>query len=173
MKTVNVDETVEIKLIINGSEYRPRVEPRRTLVDVIRDDCGLTGTHAGCEHGVCGACTIIIEGKPARSCLMFAVQADGKRIRTVEGLAPGDALSPLQEAFRQHHALQCGFCTPGFLMLITGMLENNPEIDDAEMREILSSNLCRCTGYKNIIAAARKERDRLCAKEKASGSSEM
>src|SRR6476620_8271976 len=105
----------EINLTINGTHYRPRVEPRRTLVDVIRDDCGLTGTHIGCEHGVCGACTIIIDGAPARACLMFGVQADGKTIRTVEGLAEGDKLNPLQTLFMQHHALQCGFCTPGFL----------------------------------------------------------
>ena len=132
-----------------------RVEPRRTLVDVIRDDCGQTGTHIGCEHGVCGACTIILDNEAVRSCLMFAVQADGKRIRTVEGLADGDKLHPLQNAFITHHGLQCGFCTPGFLMLATNAIETNPDITDEEILEVLSSNLCRCTGYQNIIKAVR------------------
>jgi aerobic carbon-monoxide dehydrogenase small subunit len=162
-KTIGVDEKVDVHLTINGVEFCPRVEPRRTLVDVIRDDCGLTGTHIGCEHGVCGACTIIVDDQPARACLMFAVQAEGKHIRTVEGLTDGDGLSGLQTAFQQHHALQCGFCTPGFLMLATSILERKPEVDDEEMLDMLSSNLCRCTGYKNIIAAVRAERDRLRA----------
>jgi carbon-monoxide dehydrogenase small subunit len=160
-KTIDKSQTTEIRLVINGQEYRPRVEPRRTLVDVIRDDCGLTGTHIGCEHGVCGACTVIIDDQPARACLMFGVQADGATIRTVEGLAEGEELNPLQTAFMQHHALQCGFCTPGFLMLVTAMLEKNPNIDDEEMLDVLSSNLCRCTGYKNIVTAVKAERDRL------------
>jgi carbon-monoxide dehydrogenase small subunit len=164
-KTIDKSETTEITLVINGATYRPRVEPRRTLVDVIRDDCGLTGTHIGCEHGVCGACTIIIDDAPARACLMFGVQADGKTIRTVEGLADGDKLNPLQTLFMQHHALQCGFCTPGFLMLVTGMLEENPAIGDEEMLDVLSSNLCRCTGYKNIVTAVKAERDRLMAEK--------
>ena len=162
-RTVDRTETTEVHLVINGVDYRPRVEPRRTLVDVIRDDCGLTGTHIGCEHGVCGACTIIINGEPARACLMFGVQADGAEIRTVEGLADGDKLSPLQAAFMEHHALQCGFCTPGFLMLITAMFEKHPDVGDEEMLEILSSNLCRCTGYKNIISAVKAERERIQA----------
>ena len=160
-RTVDRTETTEIHLVINGADYHPRVEPRRTLVDVIRDDCGLTGTHIGCEHGVCGACTIIIDGQPARACLMFAVQADGKQLRTVEGLADGDKLSLLQAIFMEHHALQCGFCTPGFLMLVTAMFEKHPDVGDEEMLEILSSNLCRCTGYKNIISAVRAERERI------------
>ena len=148
-------EKARITLNINGQDYSVSVEPRRTLVDVIRDDCGQTGTHIGCEHGICGACTIILEGEAVRSCLMFAIQADGKRIRTVEGLADGDKLHPLQTAFMAHHALQCGFCTPGFLMLAVNALETNPNITDEEILEVLSSNLCRCTGYQNIIKAVR------------------
>jgi carbon-monoxide dehydrogenase small subunit len=148
-------EKAPITLNINGQDYTVSVEPRRTLVDVIRDDCGQTGTHIGCEHGICGACTIIVEGEAVRSCLMFAIQADGKRIRTVEGLADGDKLHPLQTAFMAHHALQCGFCTPGFLMLAVNALETNPNITDEEILEVLSSNLCRCTGYQNIIKAVR------------------
>ena len=146
-------EKFDITLNINGRDYPIRVEPRRTLVDAIRDDCGQTGTHIGCEHGICGACTIILDGEAVRSCLMFAIQADGKRIRTVEGLADGDKLHPLQTAFMAHHALQCGFCTPGFLMLAVNALETNPNITDEEILEVLSSNLCRCTGYQNIIKA--------------------
>ncbi|HML13802.1 MAG TPA: (2Fe-2S)-binding protein [Xanthobacteraceae bacterium] len=144
-----------ITLVINGKDYRVTVEPRRTLVDVIRDDCGQTGTHIGCEHGVCGACTVLIDGEPVRACLMFAVQADGRRIRTVEGLQLGDELHPLQRAFMRHHALQCGFCTPGFLMLAVGILEKRPDLDDEELVEMLSANLCRCTGYENIVKAVR------------------
>ena len=145
----------EIRLIINSALYTVAVEPRRTLVDVIRDDCGQTGTHIGCEHGVCGACTILLDGEPMRSCLMFAVQADGRRIRTVEGLQQGELLHPIQEAFMRHHALQCGFCTPGFLMLAVAALEKWPDLTDTELVDILSSNLCRCTGYENIIKAVR------------------
>ena len=148
-------EKMEIALLINGVRHVVRVEPRRTLVDAIRDDCGQTGTHIGCEHGVCGACTVLIDGEPVRSCLMFAVQVDGREIRTVEGLANGEALHPLQRAFMEHHGLQCGFCTPGFLMLAVGVLEREPDIGDAELIEALSSNLCRCTGYQNIIKAVR------------------
>jgi aerobic carbon-monoxide dehydrogenase small subunit len=144
----------EITLTINGRRHAIRVEPRRTLVDAIREDCGQTGTHIGCEHGVCGACTVLVDGAPVRSCLMFAVQANGKEIRTVEGLAEGDELNALQRAFMEHHGLQCGFCTPGFLMLITGVLEREPDITDEDLVDVLSSNLCRCTGYQNIIKAA-------------------
>jgi carbon-monoxide dehydrogenase small subunit len=148
-------EKVEITLTINGRDHPIRVEPRKTLVDAIRDDCGQTGTHIGCEHGICGACTVILDDEAVRSCLMFAVQAQGKKIRTVEGLARGDKLHPLQESFIRHHGLQCGFCTPGFLMLAVNMLERQPDIGDEEMLDVLSSNLCRCTGYQNIIAAVR------------------
>jgi carbon-monoxide dehydrogenase small subunit len=144
-----------ITLNINGRNHAITVEPRRTLADAIREDCGQTGTHIGCEHGVCGACTVIVNGEPVRSCLMFAVQADGKKIRTVEGLAKGDELHPMQRAFMDHHGLQCGFCTPGFLMLAVGVLEREPDIGDDELLDVLSSNLCRCTGYQNIIKAVR------------------
>jgi carbon-monoxide dehydrogenase small subunit len=149
-------ETVAITLNINGEDHRVSVEPRRTLADTIRDDCGKTGTHIGCEHGVCGSCTIIVDGEPMRSCLMFAVQADGCKIRTVEGLAKGDELHPLQRAFIDNHGLQCGFCTPGFLMLATAVLEKEPDIADGDLLDALSSNLCRCTGYQNIIKAVRQ-----------------
>ena len=145
----------DITLTVNGGEYPVRVEPRRTLADTLRDQCGLTGTNSGCEHGICGTCTVLVDGEPVRSCLMFAVQAQGRRIRTVEGLAEGDKLHPLQQAFIDHHALQCGFCTPGFLMLAVGVLEGEPHISDEDLREALAANLCRCTGYKNIIKAVR------------------
>jgi aerobic carbon-monoxide dehydrogenase small subunit len=145
----------EITLNINGENFTAAVEPRRTLVDVIRDDCGQTGTHIGCEHGVCGACTVLVDGEPIRSCLMFAVQSEGRRIRTIEGLASGETLHPMQEAFMKHHALQCGFCTPGFLMLAVGALEKNPDMNDEEIIDVLSSNLCRCTGYENIVKAVK------------------
>jgi carbon-monoxide dehydrogenase small subunit len=144
-----------ITLSINGRNHAIAVEPRRTLVDAIREDCAQTGTHIGCEHGICGACTVIVNGEPVRSCLMFAVQADGKNIRTVEGLAKGDELHPMQRAFMEHHGLQCGFCTPGFLMLAVGVLEREPDLSDEDMLDVLSSNLCRCTGYQNIIKAVR------------------
>ena len=156
-------EKLDITLNINGRDHAIRVEARKTLVDAIRDDCGQTGTHIGCEHGICGACTVIVAGEAVRSCLMFAVQADSKPIRTVEGLAQGDKLHPLQQAFIAHHGLQCGFCTPGFLMLAVSALEKNPGIDDEELLDVLSSNLCRCTGYQNIIKAVRAARDEMKA----------
>jgi carbon-monoxide dehydrogenase small subunit len=145
----------EITLTINGTDHIVTVEPRRTLVDVIRDDCGLTGTHIGCEHGVCGTCTVLLDNEPVRSCLMFAIQARGRSIRTVEGLQKGEKLHPMQESFMRHHALQCGYCTPGFLMLAVGALEKDPDLGDEQLLDILSSNLCRCTGYENIIKAVR------------------
>ena len=148
-------DRIAFSLSINGCDYPICVEPRRTLADAIREDCGQTGTHVGCEHGVCGACTVIVDGEPVRSCLMFAVQAAGRSIRTVEGLAQGDVLHPLQRAFMAHHGLQCGFCTPGFLMLVVGVLEREPDIEVDALVDILSSNLCRCTGYQNIIKAVR------------------
>lgn len=150
-----MSEKTAITLNINGRDHSIKTEPRRTLVDAIREDCGQTGTHIGCEHGICGACTVIVNGEPVRSCLMFAVQADGARIRTVEGLAQGNKLHPMQQAFMDHHGLQCGFCTPGFLMLAVSVLEREPNIDDDDLIDILSSNLCRCTGYQNIIKAVR------------------
>lgn len=144
----------EITVTVNGSEFRRRVAVRTTLADFLRHGLGLTGTHLGCEHGVCGACTVLIEGRSARSCLMLAVQADGSRISTVEGLAEDPQhLSPLQEAFRAHHALQCGFCTPGILMSVTELLAANPDPTEADVRDILSGHLCRCTGYQSIVAA--------------------
>ena len=150
---------IDLTLEVNGETHAVSVEPRRTLADALRMDCGLTGTHLGCEHGVCGACTVLVDDQPVRSCLMFAVQAEGAAVRTVEGLADGDELNPLQQAFHEHHALQCGYCTPGFLMLGTAILESRPDVDDAELRHILSSNLCRCTGYQNIIKAMRAALD--------------
>ena len=144
-----------LTLTINGRDHAIEVEARRTLVDAIREDCGQTGTHIGCEHGICGACTVIVDGEPVRSCLMFAVQAGGKQIRTVEGLADGETLHPMQQAFMDHHGLQCGFCTPGFLMLAVSVLEREPHISDDHLIDVLSSNLCRCTGYQNIIKAVR------------------
>jgi aerobic carbon-monoxide dehydrogenase small subunit len=144
-----------VSLTLNGELQVLNVEPRRTLADAIREDCGATGTHIGCEHGVCGACTVLLDGEPVRACLLFAVQADGRAVRTVEGLANGEELHPLQRAFMDHHGLQCGFCTPGFLMLAVGVLEREPELGDEELVDVLSSNLCRCTGYQNILKAVR------------------
>jgi carbon-monoxide dehydrogenase small subunit len=150
----------KVVFAVNGQSFEIRVEPRKTLADALRDDCGLTGTHVGCEHGVCGTCTVIVDGQAIRSCLMFAVQAQGASIRTVEGLqAPDRSLNALQQAFIDQHALQCGFCTPGYLMLITAALEANPQLSDEEIVEMVSSNLCRCTGYVNIIRAVRQVRD--------------
>ncbi len=146
-----MSDKYDVTFTVNGDKRTIRVEPRRSLADALREDCGLTGTHLGCEHGVCGACTVLVDDQPVRSCLMFAVQAEGTRVRTVEGLATGDKLHPLQQAFWDHHGLQCGFCTPGFLMLAIGILEHAPDIPESELREALSSNLCRCTGYQNIL----------------------
>jgi len=148
-----------IRLSVNGRSYECTVESRLLLADFLRQTLGLTGTHVGCEHGVCGACTVLVDGDSARSCLMFAVQADGCRIETVEGLGSSDRLSPLQEAFREHHALQCGFCTPGMLMTCIDMLKKYPLADDEAIREALSGNLCRCTGYEHIVNAVRTAHD--------------
>ena len=146
-----------ICVVVNGEERRRRVESRRTLADFIREDCALTGTHLGCEHGVCGACTVIVDGEAVRSCLMFAVQADGADIVTVEGLGgPDGTLSPLQEAFREEHGLQCGFCTPGFIVTVTQFLRENADPTDDEIREGISGNLCRCTGYQGFVRAVRR-----------------
>jgi carbon-monoxide dehydrogenase small subunit len=150
-----MSELVDVSLTVNGQPYALRVEPRRTLLDAIRDECGLTGTHMGCEHGICGACTVLIDGDPIRACLMFAVQAQRSAIRTVEGLAQGEDLHPLQRALITHHGVQCGFCIPGFLMLIAGVLEREPDIPDEALLDVLASNLCRCTGYQGIVAAMR------------------
>ncbi|MBV8166441.1 MAG: (2Fe-2S)-binding protein, partial [Alphaproteobacteria bacterium] len=139
--------TRTIRVTVNGVAHVRAIEPRRLLSDFLREDLGLTGTHVGCEHGVCGACTVIVEGDSARACLMFAVQADGKRVETVEGLGTVEALHPVQAAFRKHHALQCGFCTPGMLMTVIDLLRKRPHATDDEIRDGLSGNLCRCTGY--------------------------
>ena len=141
---------------VNGIQYERDVEPRLLLSDFLRQDLGLTGTHVGCEHGVCGACTILLDGEPVRSCLMLAVQADGAAVSTVEGLAPSaDELHPLQAAFREAHGLQCGFCTPGILMTMVAFLRDRPTPDEAEIRDALGGHLCRCTGYHNIVDAVK------------------
>ena len=151
------DPAAHVSLTVNGTSRRATVEPRKTLADTLREDFGLTGTHLGCEHGVCGACTVLVDGAAVRSCLMFAVQADGADVVTVEGLAPaGGGLSPVQRAFREEHGLQCGFCTPGFVVSLTAYLRDHPAPGDTELRDALSGNLCRCTGYQGIIAAARR-----------------
>lgn len=151
-----MDDKIPFTLNVNSREYQVSVEARQTLSDVIREECGLTGTRVGCEHGVCGSCTIIVDGTPVRACLMFAVQAEGKEIRTIEGLAEGKNLHPLQRAFSDNHALQCGFCTSGFIMLIAAYLEKNPDPTDEEITRMLSANLCRCTGYRNIFKAVKQ-----------------
>ena len=147
---------VSIEVTVNGQARRAAVEPRLTLADFLRERCQLTGTHLGCEHGVCGACTVLLDGQAVRGCLVFAVQADGGSITTVEGIAaPDGTLSPVQQAFREHHGLQCGFCTPGFVTSVTAFLRDNPSPTDAEIRAALAGNLCRCTGYQGILAAVR------------------
>jgi carbon-monoxide dehydrogenase small subunit len=160
-----------ISVTVNGDAHTATVEPRLLLADLLREVLGLRGTHLGCEHGVCGACTILLDGEPVRSCLVLAVQADGREVTTVEGLAGADGLHPLQEAFRVHHALQCGFCTPGFLLTALYLIDGDPAIDERdekELREALSGNLCRCTGYQNIVDAVRDGAARMrTAKEEA------
>ena len=146
-------DKVNIKLRVNGRDHAISVEPRKTLVDAIREDCGQTGTHIGCEHGVCGACTVIVGDEAVRSCLMFAVQAKGKPIRTIEGLAKGDTLHPLQRAFMAHHGLQCGFCTPGMVMSAIDLVRRHADLTEATIRAELDGNICRCTGYHNIVKA--------------------
>lgn len=146
-----------IELSVNETPVAASVEPRMTLADFLREKCGLTGTHLGCEHGACGACTVLLDGAAVRSCLMFAVQADGTEVTTVEGVAePDGTLSPVQSALRECHGLQCGFCTPGFVMSLTALLRDNPDPSEYEIREGLSGNFCRCTGYQGIVAAARR-----------------
>ncbi len=148
-------EPVTVRLTVNGESREGRCPPRKLLVDFLRDDLTLTGTHVGCEHGICGACTVLVDGEAARSCLMLAVQADGAEITTIEGLMKDGILHPLQEAFRQHHGLQCGFCTPGMLLTALDLLAVHPDPSDAEIREGLSAVLCRCTGYHGIVNAVR------------------
>jgi carbon-monoxide dehydrogenase small subunit len=149
---------MRIAFELNGRTVQPEVEPRLTLVDCIRHELRQTGTHVGCEHGVCGACTVIVDGAAVRSCLMLAVQAEGAAVTTVEGLSRDEALSPLQAAFRKHHALQCGFCTPGMLTTAHALLSDEPDADKARIREVLSGNLCRCTGYIAIVDAVYEAR---------------
>jgi len=144
---------MRIEVEINGRTYADEVEPRTLLSDFIRHQAGLTGTHVGCEHGVCGACTVQLDGETVRSCLMLAAQANGRSVLTVEGLADAGALHPLQEAFHEHHALQCGFCTPGFLLSADALLRDRPDPSEREVREALAGNLCRCTGYEGIVNA--------------------
>jgi aerobic-type carbon monoxide dehydrogenase small subunit (CoxS/CutS family) len=154
-KMKNRPELEHVQVTVNGKMFERDVEPRLHLGDFLRHELKLTGTHIGCEHGVCGACTVIVNDAPVRSCLMFAGQANGARITTVEGLAGADGqLHPVQEAFRNRHALQCGFCTPGMLMTITAFLSENPEADEADIRDAISGNICRCTGYETIVDAA-------------------
>jgi carbon-monoxide dehydrogenase small subunit len=163
-----MDEKRTIALTVNGTRYEEEVEVRVTLADFIRHQLGLTGTHLGCEHGVCGACTILLDGKSARSCLMLAVQANGHEILTVEGIAPNATeLHPLQEAFRDNHGLQCGFCTPGMLTTLIEFLRDNPDPTEQEVRIAISGNLCRCTGYQGIVAAALDAAQRLKGTAKA------
>jgi carbon-monoxide dehydrogenase small subunit len=143
----------EVEMKVNGIAYHETVEPRRLLVDFLRDHLGLTGTHIGCEHGVCGACTVLVDGQSVRACLMLAVQADGAEVTTVEGLARDGKLHPLQEAFWEHHALQCGFCTPGMLLTAYELLQTNRKPEPDAIRDAIAGNLCRCTGYQNIVTA--------------------
>ncbi len=150
---------VTVKVTVNGEPRDATVEPRLTLADFLRERCHLTGTHLGCEHGVCGACTVIVDGEAARSCLMFAVQADGAEVTTVEGLSTDGELTAVQSAFRDCHGLQCGFCTPGFVVSVTAFLDRNPDPTDDEIRHALSGNLCRCTGYQGILRAVRQAAD--------------
>ena len=156
-----MDETA-VHITVNGRARTATVEPRLTLADFLRDACRLTGTHLGCEHGVCGACTVLVDGAAVRSCLMFAVQADGAEVTTIEGIgSPDGELSAVQQAFRDCHGLQCGFCTPGFVVSVTAFLRDNPSPTDTEIRHALSGNLCRCTGYQGIVKAVRQAADTL------------
>jgi carbon-monoxide dehydrogenase small subunit len=154
-------EPRRVRVTVNGTAHERTIEPRLTLADFLRDELRLTGTHLGCEHGVCGACTVLVDGRTARSCLMLAVQANGKDVRTVEGLATGGELNALQRAFWDKHGLQCGYCTPGVLMTLTELLAANAAPTEAEVRDALSGHLCRCTGYQNIVAAALEAASRL------------
>jgi carbon-monoxide dehydrogenase small subunit len=156
-----MSDTRNIAVVVNGKSYERTVDTRRTLGDFLRLDLGFTGTHFGCEHGACGACTVRVDGVAVRACLMLAVQANEKSVQTVEGMAKGDILTPLQQAFQDRHALQCGFCTPGILMTMAEFLEENPAPSEADVREALSGNICRCTGYQNIVDAVLQTADTL------------
>jgi aerobic carbon-monoxide dehydrogenase small subunit len=152
---------VAVRMNVNGRSREGSVEARKTLADFLRENLGLTGTHLGCEHGVCGACTVLVGGEPVRSCLMLAVQANGAEVTTVEGVAANDALHPVQEAFWDSHSFQCGFCTPGFVMTTLALLRENPNPNEEEIREALSGNLCRCTGYESIVTGVRRAAEKL------------
>ena len=154
----------KVKVTVNGREYEREVEPRLLLSDFLRHDLGLTGTHVGCEHGVCGACTVLFDGEPMRACLIFAVQTEGHQITTVEALGSVDKMNMLQQAFQETHALQCGYCTPGFLMVLTPFLEKNPNPSEEEIREAISGNLCRCTGYQNIVDAVKLAAEKMAVR---------
>ena len=164
MTTAASDAKRLLTLTVNGRACSGVAEPRTLLVDFLRHELGLTGTHVGCEHGVCGACTVRMDGEPIRSCIVLAVQAEGARIETIEGLADGDALHPIQQAFREAHGLQCGFCTPGMVLSAQCLLEENPDPSEDEIREYLSGNVCRCTGYVGIVAAVREAARKLAAR---------
>ncbi len=151
-----MNERTPIILSVNGVDHEVSVAPRRLLSDALRDDLGLTGTHVGCEHGACGACTVLIDDRPARSCLTFAIQMEGHEITTIEAVARDGAFSPLQQAMHEEHGLQCGFCTPGVIMTFEAYLRDNPDPSEEDIRKVLSGNLCRCTGYQNIVAAVKK-----------------
>jgi carbon-monoxide dehydrogenase small subunit len=158
-----MNDLLNVTVTVNGTQHERTVEPRLLMSDFLRHELGLTGTHVGCEHGVCGACTVLFDGEPVRSCLMFAVQANGHQILTVEGLGTMDDMHPLQEAFREAHAVQCGFCTPGILMSLVPFLEGNPKPTEEEIREAISGNLCRCTGYQHIVDAVKLSAEKMRA----------
>ena len=158
-----MSELFNVTVAVNGTRHERTVEPRMLLSDFLRYELGLTGTHVGCEHGVCGACTVLLDGQPVRSCLMFAVQADGHEILTVEGLGTPDSLHPLQEAFWESHGVQCGFCTPGLLMTLVPFLAENPDPTEQEIREAIAGNLCRCTGYQHIVDSVKLAAEKLAA----------
>lgn len=155
------DGDVKISLEVNGNSYKGEVEPRRTLADFLREDLGFTGVNLGCEHGVCGACSILMDGAVVRSCILLAVQADGSKVTTIEGLAEGEKLHPVQQAFLEHHALQCGFCTPGMVMAAVDLLSRSAHPSETQIREALSGNLCMCTGYVNIVRAVRAAAEKM------------
>ncbi len=158
---MNAMEMRDITLTVNGQNHELRVEPRKTLVDALREDCRLTGTHVGCEHGVCGACTVLVDGSPVRACLTYAIQMEGHEVSTIEAVDTQGTLSPLQQALHEEHGLQCGFCTPGIVMTFEAFLRQHPDPSDAEIRDALSGNLCRCTGYQNIVKAIHKAAARM------------
>jgi carbon-monoxide dehydrogenase small subunit len=154
---------IDIALTVNDKDYQRSVEPRMLLSDFLRHELGLTGTHVGCEHGVCGACSVLFDGQPVRSCLMFAVQADGHEITSIEGLGTPEDMHPIQQSFMEAHGLQCGFCTPGFIMTLVPFLEENPHPDEEEIRLVISGNICRCTGYQHIVDAVKLAAEKMAA----------